>query len=267
MNGRNQRLKGKTVLITGASSGLGEQIAYEAARQGASVILTARRSDRLQAIAEHCRELSGAEASMYQMDLGNPEQVAKVLDTLIKDTSRIDVLVNNAGFGLFAAAVDTPDPVTEQMFRVNVLSLIQVTRRIAAEMQKARSGHVINIASQAGKTATPKSAVYAATKFAVRGYSNALRLELKPFGVKVTCVNIGPMRTEFFDHADPEGSYLTKIARWVLDPKDVAKKVVDCMLTERREINLPRMMEIGARLYVLFPRLGDYLTSTLFNRK
>ena len=267
MNGRNQRLKGKTVLITGASSGLGEQIAYEAARQGASVILTARRSDRLQAIAEHCRELSGAEAWMYQMDLGNPEQVAKVLDTLIKDTSRIDVLVNNAGFGLFAAAVDTPDGITEQMFRVNVLSLIQVTRRIAAEMQKAGSGHVINIASQAGKTATPKSAVYAATKFAVRGYSNALRLELKPFGVKVTCVNIGPMRTEFFDHADPEGSYLTKIARWVLDPKDVAKKVVDCMLTERREINLPRMMEIGARLYVLFPRLGDYLTSTLFNRK
>ncbi|HKM17892.1 MAG: SDR family oxidoreductase [Firmicutes bacterium] len=267
MSGKGQRLQARTVLITGASSGLGEQIAYEAAKQGASVILTARRSDRLHIVAGRCRELSGTEAWCYQLDLGNPEQVARVLDTIIKDVGRIDVLVNNAGFGLFAEAVDTPDEVTEQMFRVNVVSLIQITRQLAAEMKNAGSGHVINIASQAGKIATPKSAVYAATKFAVRGYSNALRLELKPFGINVTCVNIGPMHTDFFNHADPGGSYLTRIERWVLDPKAVAKKVVDCMLTDRREINLPRMMEIGARLYVLFPRIGDYITSTLFNRK
>src|SRR5690606_5732016 len=103
--------------------------------------------------------------------------------------------------------------------------LIHITKLTALRMTKRGSGHIINIASQAGKMATPKSAVYAATKFAVRGYSNALRLELRPFGIYVTTVNTGPMHTNFFNQADPTGSYLNKIARWVLDPQVVAKKV------------------------------------------
>lgn len=263
-----QRLRGKRVLITGASSGLGEQIAYEAARRGAVVIAAARREDRLLAVQEKCRELSNDEAFAYVLDVGDRMQVSKVLSRIIGEMDgTIDVLVNSAGFGLFEEALETSPNVTEEMFRVNVLGLIQITQRVVLEMKKRRRGHIINISSQAGKMATPKSAVYAGTKFAVRGFSNALRLELQPFGIYVTTVNPGPIATDFFQRADQDGSYLAKLKHWVLDPQQVAKSVVDCMLTRKREINLPRLMEVGARLYVLFPRLGDFLAGTIFDRK
>lgn len=263
----DQTLNEKVVLITGASSGLGEQVAYEAASRGAVVIVTARREARLIAVREKCKQLSGTHAFSHVLDVGDRLQVSEVLREIIDQVGDVDVLVNNAGFGLFEQALDTPQSVTEEMFSVNVLGLIQITQKVAAEMQKRRQGHIINIASQAGKMATPKSAVYAATKFAVRGYSNALRLELKPFGVYVTTVNPGPIATEFFGKADTDGSYLAKLGRWVLDPTVVARKIVDSMFTKKREINLPFLMEAGARVYALFPRLGDHLASTIFNRK
>lgn len=267
MSHLDQRLKNKTILITGASGGLGEQVAYEAARQGAIVIATARREERLIAVQERCMELSGRQALYYVLDVGDRMQVSKVLNRIIGEVEKIDVLVNSAGFGLFAEALDTLPSITEEMFRVNVLGLIQISQKVALAMTRRGSGHIINISSQAGKMATPKSAVYAGTKFAVRGYSNALRLELRPFGIYVTTVNPGPIKTEFFDKADRDGSYLAKLNHWVLDPSYVARKIVDSMLTNRREINLPWLMEVGARLYTMFPRVGDYMASTIFNRK
>lgn len=264
---RAHRVRGKVVLITGASGGLGEQVAYAAAKRGAVVVATARRVERLQAVQERCRELSGGTAYAYALDVTDRQQVKGVLQRVGTDVGPVDVLVNSAGFGLFAEALDTAAQVTEDMFQVNVLGLIRLCREVGGEMRKRGRGHIINIASQAGKTATPKSAVYAGTKFAVRGYSNALRLELKQYGISVTTVNPGPIRTDFFAKADPDGSYLAKLGRWVLDPGRVAELIVESMLTNRREINLPWPMELGARFYVLFPRLGDFLTRTLFNFK
>jgi short-subunit dehydrogenase len=268
MGHTEQKLKNKRVFITGASGGLGEQVAYEAARRGARVIVAARREERLLAVKERCEELSGVESFSYVLDVGDRMQISKVLNRIIGEAGgKIDVLVNSAGFGLFEPALETPYSVTEEMFRVNVLGLIQITQRVALEMKKRGTGHIINISSQASKMATPKSAVYSGTKFAVRGYSNALRLELKPFGIHVTTVNPGPIATDFFDKADQDGSYLERLRHWVLDPEDVARKIVDCMLTSRREINLPRLMEVGTRFYAFFPHVGDYLASTIFNRK
>lgn len=268
MSNKERRLKNKTILITGASGGLGEQVAYEAARRGAIVIVTARREERLIAVRDRCMELSGREAFAHVLDVSDRMQISKVLSRILGEQGgKIDVLVNNAGFGLFQLALDTPPEIIEEMFRVNVLGLIQISQKVALEMKSRRFGHIINISSQAGKMATPKSAVYSGTKFAVRGFSNALRLELKPFGINVTTVNPGPIQTDFFGKADRDGSYLAQLKRWVLDSEYVAKQIVDSMLTNRREINLPPLMEVGARLYVLFPRFGDYLASTIFNRK
>lgn len=265
--GNPHRLKGKVVLITGASGGLGEQIAYAVAKRGAVVAAAARRLERLQAVQERCRELSGGPSYAYALDVTDGEQVGRVLQRILDEAGAIDVLVNNAGFGLFTEAVDTPESVTEEMFKVNVLSLIRLSQEAAREMKKAGRGHIINIASQASKLATPKSAVYAATKFAVRGYSNSLRLELRKHGIAVTTVNPGPIKTDFFDKADPKGSYLSRLGRWVLDPVAVAERIAESMLTNRREINLPWAMELGARFYVLFPRLGDVLISSMFDLK
>lgn len=261
-------LSGRVVLITGASSGLGEEIAYEAVKSGAQVILCARRMDRLKHVATKCRELSNNEKiHMYPLDLSSEESIKSCLDKVKRDVGKIDILVNNAGVGLFAPFLDITKEQTVQMMEVNVLGMISLTKRVAKTMMKSHSGHIIIVASQAAKMSTPKSSVYSATKFAALGYANALRLELKPYNVFVTTVNPGPIKTEFFDHADPTGTYLASVGSLALEPSKLAKKIVKSMWKKKREINTPTVMSLGSIGYQLFPRTGDFLAGTLFNKK
>ena len=260
-------LKNKLVLITGASSGLGEAIAYEAAKKNASLILCARNVDKLQKVARTAQSMTRGTVMIKQLDISDYTSVENLLSYLDKEEIVIDVLVNNAGVGIFKPFIDTTQEDIELMFSVNVLGLMTLTQKIALRMIENKKGHVINIASQAGKIATPKSSVYAATKFAVLGFSNALRLELKPFGIHVLTVNPGPMRTAFFDTADPTGEYLKQVSGFVTEPEKLAKKVVDNFGKSKREINTPWIMEVGSIGYTLFPRLGDFLAGGMFNKK
>lgn len=125
----------------------------------------------------------------------------------------------------------------------------------------------MNIASQAGKIATPKSSIYSATKHAVLGYTNSLRMELSDQRIFVTAVNPGPIETNFFTIADEKGTYVKNVKKFMLKPEYVAKKVVDAMLTPTREINLPRWMNTGSVVYALFPRLFERLGKRMFNKK
>lgn len=260
-------LKDKVVLITGASSGLGEQIAYEASIAGATVVLTARSKGKLKAVKETCEKISNKKAYWFALDISNPEEIEQVFDDIYSTVGRIDVLVNNAGFGHFENALSTDMGIAEDMFRVNVLGLMYTSQLAAIHMANAGEGHIINVASMAGKMATPKSTIYSASKFAVIGYSNALRLELKPLSINVTTVNLGPVKTDFFDKADKSGDYLENVDSIVLDPKEVAHKMVQIMGTKKRELNLPKVLEVASRFYTLFPTVGDYLAGTVFNKK
>ncbi|EDP67495.1 oxidoreductase, short-chain dehydrogenase/reductase family protein [Carnobacterium sp. AT7] len=260
-------LNDKVVFITGASTGLGEKIAYEAAKKGAVVIVSARREDMLLKVKATCEEHSGKKAYAFSLDVSDPEQVKKVIEEIYQTVGVVDVLVNNAGFGHFEEALTFDMDLAERMFRVNVLGLMYVTQLVAIEMAERRQGHIINIASQAGKMATPKSTIYSASKFAVIGYSNALRLELKPLNIFVTTVNPGPIETNFFDIADESGTYLDKVGRYVLNAEDVANRIVALMGTSRRELNLPALLEVAGKFYTIFPRIGDYLAGNLFNNK
>lgn len=260
-------LTNKVVVVTGGSAGLGEQICYEATKQGAVVVVCARRINLIGKVREQCATLSGREAFSYQLDIADPESVERVVEAISVEVGPIDVLVNNAGFGLFENFVEIDLAVARQMFDVNVLGMMTFTQKVAIKMIEAGQGHIINVASMAGKMATAKSTVYSATKFAVLGFSNALRLELKPLGVAVTTVNPGPIQTEFFDKADPTGTYLVMVDKIVLDPTKLAKEVVGSMGTSRREINRPFVMESGARFYTLFPHLGDFIAGNILNKK
>ena len=253
-------LTNKVVVVTGGSAGLGEQICYEAAKQGAVVVVCARRINLIGKVREQCAVLSGREAFSYQLDIADPESVERVVEAISAEVGSIDVLVNNAGFGLF-------ENFARQMFDVNVLGMMTFTQKVAIKMIEAGQGHIINVASMAGKMATAKSTVYSATKFAVLGFSNALRLELKPLGIAVTTVNPGPIQTEFFDKADPTGTYLAAVDKIVLDPTKLAREVVGSMGTSRREINRPFVMEAAARFYTLFPHLGDFIAGNILNKK
>lgn len=260
-------LKDKVVLITGASSGLGEQVAYEASIAGATVVLTARSKGKLKAVKETCEKISNKTAYWFALDISDPEEIEQVFDDIYSTVGQIDVLVNNAGFGYFENALSTDMDIAEDMFRVNVLGLMYTSQIAAIHMANAGRGHIINVASMAGKMATLKSTIYSASKFAVIGYSNALRLELKPLSVHVTTVNLGPVKTDFFDKADKGGDYLENVGSIVLDPKEVAHKMVQIMGTKKRELNLPKVLEVASRFYTLFPTAGDYLAGTVFNKK
>jgi hypothetical protein len=260
-------LRNKTVFITGASSGIGEEIAYEAARKGAIVLLSARRVEKLEKVKETCQKLSNDKAYVFPLDITDPEAIEKVIKEAIEKVGTIDVLVNNAGLGYTEEFLSFDMERAETIFRINVLGLMYVTQLVALHMAEKKTGHIFNVASIAGKIATPKTAVYSASKFAVIGFSNALRLELKPLNIQVTTVNPGPVETAFFDSFDPDREYLESIKHFVLTPEKVASKTIKAIGTSKREINLPLILEGASRFYHLFPSFSDFLTRTIFNKK
>lgn len=262
-----KNLRNRVVLITGASGGLGEQLAYQAARKGAIVVACARRLDKLQEVVANCRQISGRLAFAYTLDVADPKQIERVLAEVETNVGPVDVLINNAGFGLMENLLNIDEKTIEEMFRVNVLGLIYLSKYTALQMAKRHRGAIINIASMAGKMATPKSTIYSATKFAVLGFSNALRLELKPLGISVLTVNPGPIATNFFERADKSGNYLKNLGSLVLDPESVAKKIIKTIGSRKREVNLPYSMELASHFYNAFPYLGDYLAGGIFNKK
>ena len=260
-------LTNRVVLITGASSGLGEQVAYQVAKQGAIVVGCARRKDKLEKVMAVCRAISGRLAYAYQLDVSHPHQIEKVIDEVEANVGPIDVLINDAGFGFMRQALDFRMDIAERMFRVNVLGLMYVTKYTALYMAKRKRGMIINVASIGGKIATPKSSIYSATKAAVIAYSNALRLELKPLGIAVLTVNLGPIRTAFFEIADETGEYIDRVKKMSLNPEIVAEKIVKAIGTRKRELNLPYYMELAHHGYQMFPWLGDHLAGGIFNKK
>lgn len=260
-------LTGQTVLVTGASSGLGEQLALAVAQQGANVVLVARRQARLTRVADQCRLLSGVQAVAIQGDVSRVSQVDHVFETIDALFGRLDIVINAAGFGAMLKAVDTDPALTAKMFRVNTLGIMYVSQLAAQRMIVQGGGEIVNIASIAGKIATPKSAVYAATKAALIAYDNALRLELKANHVNVMTVNPGPIKTDFFKTADPSGLYLKRVEKLALNPVKFAELIVSKLGRQRRELNRPRLMAAANLGYQLAPKLGDWLTGSVFNFK
>ncbi|KRL43990.1 SDR family NAD(P)-dependent oxidoreductase [Lacticaseibacillus manihotivorans] len=259
-------LSNRIVVVTGGSSGLGKAIALQAARKHATVVVLARNLKALRHVQAQASALSGHPAFAYAVDVSDPTSIDAMVQRLTTEVGTPDVLVNAAGFGRFQNALDTDFKVVQKMFATNVLGLMYLTQVIGRMMIDQHHGHIINVASMAGLMATPKSAVYAATKFAVVGFDNGLRLELKPFGVKVTTVNPGPINTNFFKVADAT-AYQRSVQAIALDPDRLAQRIVRAMGHAVREINAPRFMAIAAKGYTLMPHVGDWLAGGVFNRK
>jgi short-subunit dehydrogenase len=260
-------LRNQIALVTGASSGLGEQIAYELAKKGAIVVVCARRLERLKKVSWRCQQLSGRLSLPLQLDVSDPTAIEKVVGQVEKQLGPVAILVNDAGFGTMEDFLKLDLQVAEKMFRVNVLGMMYLTQFIGLKMAERKMGAIINIASIAGKIATPKSTVYSATKSAVIGFSNALRLELKPFGISVLTVNPGPIKTDFFTIADKSGHYLDRIGWLSLQPEKLAQKIILSIGSGRREINAPWFFEWADHFYNLFPYVGDFLAGGIFNQK
>lgn len=255
--GSAHRIRGKIVVITGASSGIGTDVAFEIARLGGIPILLARRIDKLRQHLLAIEEMHHIKAHAFELDVSNPKEVIRIFVTIYEQIGNIDVLINNAGFALFKNADEATYEEVKAMFDVNVLGLISCTNAVLPVMKNINEGQIINIASIIGKIPTPKASAYAATKHAVLGFTNALRMEVSHTHVQITAVNPGPVKTEFFDLADESGTYTQKMGRMMLDSKKVARKIVSVIGTKRRELNLPGWMGVGGKCYALVPVLME----------
>ncbi|WEV44768.1 SDR family oxidoreductase [Streptococcaceae bacterium ESL0687] len=253
-------MKLETVVITGASGGLASSLVDQI--EARHIILLSR---NIEPLLERYKDRSNIH--MYECDITDDKQVGIVCSNVSRQFGPVDLLINNAGYGDFKNFMAYSYDEINAMFEVNVLALMNITRRFLPGMKQQKSGQIINIASMAGKMATANSSIYSATKFAVIGFSNALRLELKGSNVIVTTVNPGPIKTKFFERADESGDYLKKVGFIILDPNKVARKIVKNIGKNKREINLPKIMALGAQAYNLFPKLGDFLAGGLFNLK
>ncbi|MFE8695545.1 SDR family NAD(P)-dependent oxidoreductase [Cytobacillus sp. FJAT-53684] len=263
----SDRLKNKNIIITGASGGIGAEMAALCAQSGANLVLLARNLEKLNALKADLENRFHVQVDVHKLDVSNTDDVKAVFSQVLAKLDHVDVLVNNAGFGIFREAHEAKIDEIKGMFDVNVVGLMACTSMVLPKMRLQKSGHIINIASQAGKIATPKSSVYSATKHAVLGYTNSLRMELARSNVYVTAVNPGPIETDFFTIADEKGTYVKNVQKFMLKPAYVAKKVVDAMLTPTREINLPRWMNAGSIVYALFPRLFERIGRRAFDQK
>ncbi len=248
------RLAGKVCVVTGASSGIGEATARALARAGAAVVLAARREDRLAAIAEDIRGRGGA-ATWQPCDVTRLDALEALRDHVAREHGRCDVLVNNAGIpggGRFSElSVQRIRTVTE----TNQLSVL-VGTKVFLTMLLDAGGHVVNVASLAGRYALPGAAVYSASKHAVVAFSEALYHELGPRGVMVTVVNPGLVATEGFFPADSP-LWRDPIARpFIMGPERVARAIVDVIRHRKGpEVSVPRYLAAPQVVRVLVPPL------------
>ena len=241
-------LRGSVAVVTGASSGIGESAALLLARAGASVVVAARRLERLEALAERI-EAHGGRALPVRCDVADPACLTELAARTDEAYGRCDVLVNNAGIpggGPFRALA--PDRI-EHVVRVNLLGVMLGTQAFLPGMVERRRGHIVNVASLAGRFATPGSSVYGATKHAVVAFSESLYYELKPFGILVTTVNPGFTRTEGFPQDDIP-------ARLVMRRERVAEVILDVVERGRApEVSIPRALAAAQAFRVLAPPL------------
>ena len=192
------RLKGAVVLVTGASSGIGEATALAFARAGARLELGARRMERLDGVAKRCRELGSPEVKTRLLDVGQPASARAFVAAAIRDHERLDVLVNNAGVGWRGRLHQMPQEKVDELIATNLGGVVNMTQAVLPWMIERRRGVIINVASVVGFRAAPYSALYSATKHGVVGLSHALRGELSGSGVKVCVVYpAGTTGTEF----------------------------------------------------------------------
>jgi short-subunit dehydrogenase len=182
----------QTALITGASSGIGRETAIRLAEKGFQVIAAARRIDRLTELAEQFQNITP-----MQVNLSQSEDTEVFCDYISTLSMPVSVLINNAGYSIRGALEDVSMEAIKRIFEVNLFALIRITQACLPGMRYLRKGTIANLSSIAGKFAFPGSGVYAATKYAVEGITDALRMELAPFGIRVVAIRPGPIATEF----------------------------------------------------------------------
>jgi len=260
-------LSDKVVIITGASSGIGEACALKFAEEGCRVVLAARRSERINELMINIQK-EGGKAFAVQTDVSQLDSLTNLVQTVLAEWGQIDVLFNNAGFGRLKF-LDELDPLQdiETQLRVNLWGLIQLTRMVVPQMIESGSGHIINMASIASLVAMPTYSIYAATKFAVRGFTDALRREVRMRGIYVSGIYPGSVETEFDLHTGAirkTGFHTPRML--TLSADDVAREIVKLAYHPKRMVVIPGIMLPAIWFTWHFPGVVDWIVDRAFIR-
>jgi short-subunit dehydrogenase len=255
------------IIVTGASSGIGAAVARLFASQGYRVVLAARRLERLESLAEEINA-GGGQSLVVATDLFKFEDIQKLVAETISEFGQVDVLVNNAGFGRLKW-LEQLDPVRDiqEQLQINLAATILVAREVLPHMIARRKGHILNMASLGGFIATPTYTAYSASKFGVRGFTEALRREVGVYGIHVTGVYPGGVRTEFKQHtgADRKTGRTTP-ASLRLEPEEVARAVLNAVRRPKRTVIMPWQMRFLVWLNSHLPGVVDWVIENRFTR-
>ncbi len=242
--------KDKVVLITGASSGIGRDAAIEFAKLGANIVLVARKKDKLEQTANELKKFDTS-ILVCPCDVSNRVQVKEMSNIVLEKYGSVDILVNNAGFAIYGSVSDlTIDDIESQM-ETNYFGMIYCTKNFLPSMLKKKSGHIVNVASVTASFGLPGIASYCASKFAMLGFSEGLKHELKDTGVGITVVSPIMVRTNFFEH--PSFEKMPKFSPTSLSSKTVAKTILKAANSPRLEIIVPSVVRGAVWMKNTFP--------------
>ena len=256
--------KNKTVLITGASSGIGKESAIQFAKHGANLVLVARRKEKLDQIKNDLEKFQGT-SLVHQCDVSKKEQVKELSETVLEKFGKLDVLVNNAGFAIYGSVSDLSIKDIESQMQTNYLGMVYCVKNFLPSMLEKNSGHIVNVASVAASFGLPGIASYCASKFAMLGFSEGLKHELKKTKVGITVVSPIMVRTDFFEH--PSFSNMPKYSPTSLDPKTVAKTILKASNSSRLEIIVPSIVRGAVWAKHTFPYIINPIIGKSFKKQ
>ena len=251
------KLDGKVVLVTGASRGIGAAVASAVVAEGAVVGLIARTGGDLEEVLGQV----GHRGATATADVADPAALAGAIASLETELGPIDVLIANAGIGAYGPFADIEADEMEQLVRVNVLGTMYAIRNVLPGMIARRRGHIVTIGSIAGRIGSPFEAVYSATKFASVGLTEALAVEVEPYGIGVSVVNPGPVASNF---GEARGHPYDRDRPKPVAPAEVADAVVDAIVHDKRELYVPQWFRPAVIVRHLMPPMLRWGTRRSF---
>jgi hypothetical protein len=265
---RRSAVDGKVVIITGASSGIGESTALEFARAGAITVLAARRKERLRRLEKKIDEIGGR-ALAVPTDLTDLDQITNLVQTTLSTFGRIDVLANIAGWGFYDWFEELSAEELRRHYEVNVIGLAELTRQVIPTMKAQRSGFILNMSSYVSRIAVPPLTVYASTKYAVEGLTDGLRRALLPWGITVIRIHPSSVSgTEFNKNVvRPGGVEYSAVPIGRISRERLARHIVALIEKPRRALFMSRLYEVPVFLNKLFPEFVDWVSSSWIRRK